>query len=348
MNNATDWKKLLEETGSGAEQASANAGKVDMNPVDPSAITQSYYKSPLTKDNYETQQRPVYEQSQAVKDAAAQLNAHQANKPGEYQSQYGDEIQGLIDSLLNRDKFSYDYAADPMYQQYAQQYQRGGQMAMKDAMAESAALTGGYGNSYAQQVGQQTYQRHMEDLNNVIPELRDAAYNMYQDEGNAMRDNLSMLQGQDELDYGRYRDTVSDWRSDLDMLYTMYGDMSQEEYNRYMNDQAAWEADRAYWYQKAYDDQQQENWEKEFMASYGYGGGGSGGRGGSGSKKSSGTATTNSIIPLIASDAKVLNNSVYEQAAEMLSQPQTFTNPLASNLKNYGIRDDLLKKKAGI
>ena len=285
--NTTNWRKILEgtEDGAGALQASTTAQQVDVNKAlpDPSGITQSYYKAPATSEEFDAQTRPMYEQSQAVKDAGNMLAQQHANKPGEYKSQYGDQIQGMIDNILNRGKFGYDYAADPMYQQYAQQYQRGGQLAMKDAMAESAALTGGYGNSYAQQVGQQAYQQYMENLAAKIPELRDAAYNMYQDEGNAMRDNLGMLQGQDELDYGRYRDLVGDWRNDIDMLYNMYNLMSQEEYNRYLNDAAAWEQDRSYWYQKAYDALQQANWEREYNAKYGDQTGG--GRGGSGSDK---------------------------------------------------------------
>jgi len=298
MNKQTEWEKLLQEQTAGgtaaakstpSTQTGVNAQtSVDMNKqtINPGSITQSYYTNPLTYKNYESQQRPVYQQSQAVIDAGNRLTQHEQNKPGEYQSLYNDQIQGLIDSILNREKFHYDFAADPMYQQYAQQYQRGGQMAMKDAMAESAALTGGYGNSYAQQVGQQTYQRYMEDLNNIIPELRDAAYNMYVNEGNTMRDNLGMLQTEDDRDYGKYRDTVTDWQNELNYFYNVFSDMSDAEYQRYANDSAAWEADRAYWYQKAYDEQQQRNWEAQFNAMYGDGGSGGGG-GGGGSKSSS-------------------------------------------------------------
>jgi hypothetical protein len=60
------------------------------------------------------------------------------------------------------------------------------------------------------------------------------------------------------VDYGRYRDTVGDWRNDLDYLYGKYGSMSQDEYNRYLNDRQSWENDRAYWYQNAQD---QMNWD---------------------------------------------------------------------------------------
>ncbi|MBO5501092.1 MAG: hypothetical protein J6K73_04950 [Clostridia bacterium] len=235
--------------------------------VNPANITQSYY-TPVNLSNYDGDRR-TYTQSEAVRAAGQALADHEANKPGEYQSQYGEQIQGMIDSIMNRGKFTYDYSADPLYQQYAQQYQRGGQLAMKDAMAESAALTGGYGNSYAQQVGQQTYQRYMENLNAVIPQLRQAAYEMYQDEGDTMRANLGMLQGADETDYGRYRDTVGDYQNTLNYLYGKYMDMSDQEYQRYMNDMAAWENDRDYWHMRALELAQQ--------AAENAGGGGGGG-----------------------------------------------------------------------
>jgi hypothetical protein len=231
--------------------------------VNPAGITQSFYTTPTTRDNYE-QGRPVYSQSDAVRQASEALTQHQQGKPGDYQSAYGDQIQDLINQIMSREKFNYDFAADPLYQQYAEQYQRQGRMAMKDAMAESASLTGGYGNSYAQQVGQQTYQGYMQNLGDVIPGLRDAAYQAYLNEGEAMRGNLGMLQGQDASDYGRYRDTMNDWQNELNFYYNMYNDMSQAEYNRYVNDAAAWEADRAYWASRADADQAQANWEKEF------------------------------------------------------------------------------------
>ena len=240
--------------------ATATAQNYTVSPAD---ITQSYYTNHSTADNY-TANRPVYQQSDAVKQAADQLAQHEQNKPGEYESAYGDRIQGMIDNILNRDKFSYDFTADPTYQQYADKYQQQGKMAMKDAMGEAAALTGGYGNSYAQTVGQQTYQNHLQNLNDMIPGLRDAAYQMYQDEGDAMRGNLGMLQAQDNMEYGRYRDSVADYQSELSYFYGKYTDMSDAEYRRYQNDAAAWEADRAFWYAKEQDAQAQANWEAEF------------------------------------------------------------------------------------
>ena len=225
--------------------------------VNPAGITQSYYTQPSTADNYD-QNKPIYTQSDALLAAGLAVAEAEQNKPGAYQSSYGDRINGMIDDILNRPNFQYDPSADPLYQQYAQQYQRNGELAMQDAMAQTSALTGGYGNTYAQLAGQQGYQRYMEDLNAMLPQLQQAAYQMYQDEGNTMYNNLGMLQNADQVDYGRYRDTVGDWRSDLDYLYGKYNNMSQEEYNRYLNDRQSWENDRDYWYQQAQD---QKNWD---------------------------------------------------------------------------------------
>lgn len=373
MANKT-WKQLYDEQNSGAEQSQmtqttdvGSMQNVDVKAlsqpssvqnINPAGITQSFYTTPTTSENYESG-RPVYEQSQALKDAAEALAAQQNAKPGEYQSQWGDKIQEMINSVLDRPAFSYDWAEDPMYQYYAQEYQRGGEMAMENAMAQSAQLTGGYGNSYAQQAGQQTYQRYMEELYDMLPQLRDAAYQMYQDEGNTLRANLSMLQGQEETEYGRYRDTVNDWRTDLDMIYQMYSDMSTEEYNRYVNDQAAWENDRDYWYQKAYneqqqanwleeflyqkeyDAQQQANWEKQFNAQYG----GSGSSGGSSGKRSSSGSSNNqnvktqTITEMINNGAKVLSDDYLNEVAETLSQAPEFD--AASQFSIYDTQNKL-------
>ena len=99
--------------------------------------------------------RPSYTPSQAVNDAASILAQYEQNRPGAYQSNYSAQIQGILDQIMNREKFTYDFNADPLYQQHAERYQQQGKLAMMDAMGQAAALTGGYGSSYGQQVGQQ-------------------------------------------------------------------------------------------------------------------------------------------------------------------------------------------------
>lgn len=187
----------------------------------------------LTLQGLQDSRPGSYQESQAVKDAMAYLQSVQGSRPGEYQSRYDAQIQSLLNDILNREDFSYDFMADPLYQQYAQRYQQQGQMAMMDTMANAAALTGGYGSSYASTAGQQAYQQNLQALNDIIPELQQAAYQKYVDEGNAMRGNMSILQGLEASDYGMYRDTVSDYYNDLNFAYNAYNDTANRDYTQY-------------------------------------------------------------------------------------------------------------------
>ena len=229
--------------------------------------------------------RPKYNQSQDVTDAWNKVKYLEGSKPGDYVSKYGDQIQALLDKILNRDPFKYDFNADPMYQMYKDRYLQQGRMAMQDTMGDAAALTGGYGNSYAATAGQQAYQSYLQGLNDRIPDLRDFAYNAWLNEGDRMNSHLSILQGLDESDYARYRDKVGDYRDELTYYYNRFGDMTDREYNRYLNDAAAWEKDRDYWFNKW-------TWEQDFnyktaaaaaAAAAGYGYGGSSGKRSNGS-----------------------------------------------------------------
>lgn len=221
--------------------------------------------------------RPKYSQSQEVTDAWNKVKELEGSKPADYVSKYGDQIQALLDKILNRDPFKYDFNADPMYQMYKDRYLQQGRMAMQDTMGDAAALTGGYGNSYAATAGQQAYQSYLQGLNDRIPGLRDFAYNAWLNEGDRMNSHLSILQGLDESDYARYRDKVGDYKDELTYYYNRFGDMTDREYNRYLNDASAWERDRDYWFNKW-------TWEQDFnyktaaaaaaaaAAGYGYGG----------------------------------------------------------------------------
>lgn len=210
--------------------------------------------------------RPTYTPSQAALDAQALLSQYEMSRPGAYQSNYQAQINGLLDKIMNREQFSYNFASDPMFQQMSQRYQQQGKMAMMDAMGQAAALTGGYGSSYGQQVGQQTYNSYLQGINDIIPELRDAAYGQYTDEGNRMLTQMDVLSALESADYGKYRDSVNDYYSDLNYYYNRYQDAANQDYNRYLADLDAWESDRNYYYNKQMDEQSQENWLREFEA----------------------------------------------------------------------------------
>lgn len=156
--------------------------------------------------------------SDLVKQAEAMLQEHMANKPGGYQSPWSAQLSETLDKILNREKFSYDLNGDALYQQYKDQYITQGKQAMMDTMGQASAMTGGYGNSYAATVGNQAYQGYLQQLNDKVPELYQLALARYNQEGQNLKDQYSILAEQDEIDYGKHRDQVSDFYTNLEYL----------------------------------------------------------------------------------------------------------------------------------
>lgn len=214
-----------------------------------------------------------YTPSGSVQAAQAYLEQVKASKPGAYQSRWDDELTSLYDQIRNRKKFSYDMGTDPLYQQYREQYQRLGRLAMQDTMGQAAALTGGYGSTYGEQVGQQAYNAYLQNLNDIVPQLQQQAYQRYQDEGTDLYNQYSLVKGRDDTDYGRYRDTVSDYYSDLSDARSAYN-------SERSLDQSQWATMLDYWAQKANNENAAylQALAAEQAAAKGSGGGGGGGR----------------------------------------------------------------------
>ena len=93
-------------------------------------------------------------------------------------------------------------------------------------------------------MGQQAYNAYLQNLNDIVPQLQQQAYQRYQDEGTDLYNQYSLVKGRDDTDYGRYRDTVSDWYSDL-------ADARSEYNTEYSNDLSQWGTMLDYWSQKA-------------------------------------------------------------------------------------------------
>ena len=213
-----------------------------------------------------------YTPSGSVQAAQAYLEQVKASKPGAYQSRWDDELTSLYDQIRNRKKFSYDMGTDPLYQQYREQYQRLGRLAMQDTMGQAAALTGGYGSTYGEQVGQQAYNAYLQNLNDIVPQLQQQAYQRYQDEGTDLYSQYSLVKGREDTDYGRYRDTVSDYYSDLSDARSAYN-------SERSLDQSQWATMLDYWAQKANNENAAylQALAAEQAAAKGSGGGGGGG-----------------------------------------------------------------------
>ena len=217
-----------------------------------------------------------YTPGSAVQQAQAYLNQVQSRRPGEYQSQWDGELTELYNRIAKRKPFSYDIGTDPVYQQYREQYQRQGRLAMQDTMGQAAALTGGYGSTYGEQVGQQAYNAYLQNLNDIVPDLYNAAYNRYRDEGTDLYNQYGLLSDRENQAYSRYRDTVNDYYSDLSDARSAYDSAYSRDYNQ-------WSDQLSYWAQKA--ENENSAYLQQLAAQSRASGGSGGGSGGSSKSK---------------------------------------------------------------
>ena len=179
-------------------------------------------------------QKPgAYTSSDAVTQAEMLLQQHLAQKPGEYTSAWQTQLDETLNKILNREKFSYDLNGDALYQQYKDQYTTQGQLAMMDTMGQAAALNGGYGSSYAQSVGQQAYQGYLQQLNDKVPELYQLALDQYNREGDELYNQYGLYADRENQDYGRYRDSVSDYYTNLDYYTNDARYKAEQDYGKY-------------------------------------------------------------------------------------------------------------------
>jgi len=144
----------------------------------------------------------------------------------DFSTSYDGEIRRLYEQIVNRPAFQYDPVSDPMHQSYRDRMVSEGGRAMRDTVGQASALTGGYGSSYAERVGQQQYGLYLQKLGQMMPELYEAAYARYRDEGADLQGQLTMARGLADSEYGRMRDRFS-----------LAASMEQQRYDR---EQDAW------------------------------------------------------------------------------------------------------------
>lgn len=263
----------------------------------------------------QTTQQPTISQT-AYEQALAALQAAQKETP-HYAGTHEAQLQEIYNSIIGRDKFSYDLNADMLYNQYRDQYVQQGQMAMMDAMGQASALTGGYGNSYAQAVGQQAYQGYLQQLNDVVPDLYALALDQHNREGDDLLNQYAMVEGMRDDEYGKYQDQLNEYWTNIDFLQGQADNeyqKQQDAFNRLADliagtgyspsaeelAAAGMTSSQASGYKKAYTDSQ--------AASSGGGGGGGGG-----SSYSSKTAATQ----------QMLRNAGYNIAVDGIWGPKT-------------------------
>ena len=169
---------------------------------------------------------------------------------GDFSYANQDIYKDVMNKILNREKFSYDLNGDALYQQYKDKFIQQGKMAMQDTMGQAAAMTGGYGNSYAATVGNQAYQAQLNNLNDIIPELYQMAYDKYNQEGQDLYNQYGMLSDDRNTEYGMWSDKYNRLMNDR----TYYTDEANTAFNRgygQWNDNRTYDQDQ-YWKETEY------------------------------------------------------------------------------------------------
>ncbi len=224
--------------------------------------TSSSSSSSVNK-NVVSSRRPEYKKSQSVISAEENLENWENNPLPEYKSSYSDEIEDILSDILNREKFSYNLNADPLYEQYREMYMKNGEKAMMDTIGQASALSGGYSNSYATTAGSQAYGDYLAELNDVALDLRDRAYDVYKDESDKLIDDITLLRSLDGDDYDKYLDELEKYYKDGDYLLKKLTAMTDSEYEQFLATVEAWETDRDFAFSQYKDNLDREEFEEE-------------------------------------------------------------------------------------
>ena len=192
---------------------------------------------------------------------------------------YSNQINQLINDYKNREKFSYNADNDPMFQQALASAMKSGQTAMQDTMGQAAALTGGYGSSYATNVGQNAYNQYVQEAYNMLPEYYQLAMEAYNQEGQNMLNQLSMMDNADSKEYDRlnnaynmnynsaqnmYNQEYGAWQDSVNNAYNYAGLLNSDYWNKMDYDESTRQYDQNFGYQQYQDALSQSNWQNQF------------------------------------------------------------------------------------
>lgn len=188
--------------------------------------------------------------------------AYKGNAPT-WTPKYESEIEDILDEIGNYGPFEYDLMDDPMYQQYRDSYIREGKRAMEDTAAQTAAMTGGYGSTYGATAAQQSYDRYLEGLNDVVPQLEQTAYGRYRDELGDLYNQMGALQQEESRLFNQYAAERGFSQADRDFAYNaMLAAMGQNNYENEF-DRGIFESDRDFDFNADYTDWQKEQTERQ-------------------------------------------------------------------------------------
>lgn len=139
-----------------------------------------------------------------------------------YDNQYAEQQQALLDAILNREDFSWSKETDPQWSSYKKSYLREGERATANALAQASAASGGRASTAAITAATQAGDYYATQLNDIIPTLYQQAYDRYLNEYSMMLQDLGAVNTQEQLDYAKYLDQLTQYNTDRNFAYDTY------------------------------------------------------------------------------------------------------------------------------
>ena len=139
-----------------------------------------------------------------------------------YNNQYAQQQQELLDAILNRPDFSWTKEEDPNWASYKKSYLREGDRATANALGQAAAASGGRPSTAAVTAATQAGDYYATQLNDIIPTLYQQAYDRYLNEYNMMLQDLGAVNNQEQLDYAKYLDDLTQYNTDRNFAFNQY------------------------------------------------------------------------------------------------------------------------------
>ena len=139
-----------------------------------------------------------------------------------YDNQYAEQQQALLDAILNREDFSWSKETDPQWSSYKKSYLREGDRATANALAQASAASGGRASTAAITAATQAGDYYATQLNDIIPTLYQQAYDRYLNEYSMMLQDLGAVNTQEQLDYAKYLDQLTQYNTDRNFAYDTY------------------------------------------------------------------------------------------------------------------------------
>ena len=207
------------------------------DPTKSTVVSDALGKKTSAESDYTAHINKGFEMSEDTKEAYRNKDSAEYAVKNYGDFSYGNQamFDDVMNRILNREKFSYDINGDALYQQSKDKYINQGKIAMADTMGQAAAMTGGYGNSYSASVGNQAYQASLQQLNDVIPELYQMAYDRYNQEGQDLYNQYGLLSDDRNTQYGMWSDKYNRLATDRSYYSTEADNAFNKDYGMWVD-----------------------------------------------------------------------------------------------------------------